>query len=357
MSQDASTRQMSLKSPQSLPSSSPAETFSSGRVTEAGVPVESYADRLMDDLFEDVERILDGGIKTSVEPTRPSNPAPQLSHLANLVLPLAPRSQPDEGRSDDQITDLARLANSSEKPFMEIGGAKRSYDRLLLGVGCVSIVMSFAVWLASRDMKQPPLPSPSAPAAVNSNSQAQGNSSFIDYMRKSLQSIDQKVRPGSTANTSKTGQPNATMPTVAVPGSPTVGNASGASTSGAATRATGNTPIYVPVYQPPTNFKPTSKISIAPLPTLPQKAAPTAAPATVNPPIPLSVPGVARTLVGVMELGDRSAALIEINGIAQRYRVGESIGSSGWALVEVSKNQAVVRRNGEVRSIFIGQNF
>jgi type II secretory pathway component PulC len=58
-----------------------------------------------------------------------------------------------------------------------------------------------------------------------------------------------------------------------------------------------------------------------------------------------------------MELGDRSAALIEINGVAQRYRIGESIGTSGWTLVEVSKNQAVIRRNGEVRSVFIGQSF
>jgi type II secretory pathway component PulC len=61
--------------------------------------------------------------------------------------------------------------------------------------------------------------------------------------------------------------------------------------------------------------------------------------------------------VGVLELGDRSAALIEINGVTQRYRIGESVGTSGWSLVEVSKDQAVLRRNGEVRSVFMGQNF
>jgi hypothetical protein len=41
----------------------------------------------------------------------------------------------------------------------------------------------------------------------------------------------------------------------------------------------------------------------------------------------------------------------------QRFRIGESLGSSGWTLVEVSQNQAVIRRNGEVRSVFIGQSF
>ena len=70
-----------------------------------------------------------------------------------------------------------------------------------------------------------------------------------------------------------------------------------------------------------------------------------------------SAPVLKKTLVGVMELGDRSVALVEIAGVVQRFRIGESISSSGWTLVEISKNQAVIRRNGEVRSIFTGQAF
>jgi hypothetical protein len=58
-----------------------------------------------------------------------------------------------------------------------------------------------------------------------------------------------------------------------------------------------------------------------------------------------------------LELGDRSAALFEINGVARRVNIGESIGSSGWTLVEVEQGEAVIRRNGEVRSIFAGQSF
>ncbi len=90
---------------------------------------------------------------------------------------------------------------------------------------------------------------------------------------------------------------------------------------------------------------------------MPPASAPANAPVAVRPPIPLSMPGIPKKLVGVLELGDRSAALIEINGVTQRYRIGESIGTSGWSLVEVSKDQAVLRRNGEVRSVFMGQNF
>ncbi|KST63973.1 hypothetical protein [Mastigocoleus testarum] len=60
-------------------------------------------------------------------------------------------------------------------------------------------------------------------------------------------------------------------------------------------------------------------------------------------------------LLGVMELGEKSAALFKIEGITRRIHKGESIGSSGWTLVDVSNNEIVVRRNGEVRSIQTGQ--
>ncbi len=63
------------------------------------------------------------------------------------------------------------------------------------------------------------------------------------------------------------------------------------------------------------------------------------------------------TLVGVLELGDRSTALFESNGVARRINMGESIGTSGWSLVEVNNQEAIIRRNGEVRSIYVGQAF
>lgn len=60
-------------------------------------------------------------------------------------------------------------------------------------------------------------------------------------------------------------------------------------------------------------------------------------------------------LLGVMDLGEKSAALFKIEGITRRIHKGENIGSSGWTLVDVSNNEIVVRRNGEVRSIQTGQ--
>ena len=46
------------------------------------------------------------------------------------------------------------------------------------------------------------------------------------------------------------------------------------------------------------------------------------------------------TLEGLLELGDKSAALFKVDGVTRRIDIGESIGSSGWTLVEVSKGEA-----------------
>jgi hypothetical protein len=63
------------------------------------------------------------------------------------------------------------------------------------------------------------------------------------------------------------------------------------------------------------------------------------------------------TLVGVLEQGDRSAAMFSVGGVTRYIFVGEAIGDSGWTLVSVANQEAVIRRNGEVRSVYAGQSF
>ena len=70
-----------------------------------------------------------------------------------------------------------------------------------------------------------------------------------------------------------------------------------------------------------------------------------------------AAPATAHVLIGILELGERSAALFEINGVSQRVYIGEPIANSGWSLVSVSSDEARIRRNGEVRSVYIGQQF
>ncbi|MFW9258444.1 hypothetical protein [Nostoc sp. CALU 546] len=96
------------------------------------------------------------------------------------------------------------------------------------------------------------------------------------------------------------------------------------------------------------------------LPVVPLRAAlapesePTITQEQVYPPTAIAQ-APTNTLEGLLELGNKSAALFKIDGVTRRINMGESIGSSGWTLVDVSNGEAVIRRNGEVRSIYAGQ--
>ncbi len=104
----------------------------------------------------------------------------------------------------------------------------------------------------------------------------------------------------------------------------------------------------------PTATAPEPRPAVPPAPpaqaVLPEKVKEGAiATAPINP--------TSHTLEGLLELGEKSAALFKINGVTRRIEIGEGIGTSGWTLVEVANGEAVVRRNGEVRSVYAGQNF
>jgi hypothetical protein len=98
-------------------------------------------------------------------------------------------------------------------------------------------------------------------------------------------------------------------------------------------------------------------IPLPALPVVPFGAAPSKQP-TIPQAVPMSSVTTAtpsHTLEGLLELGNKSAALFQVDGVSRRVNIGESIGSSGWTLVEVNNGEAIVRRNGEVRSIYTGQ--
>ncbi|MBC7968632.1 MAG: hypothetical protein H7Z11_00630 [Verrucomicrobia bacterium] len=359
MSQDASARTKLLQ-PSSDASPFSAESLGSDVTESASFPVESYADRLMDDLFGDVERLLDSGTMPSepvrLEPLETVLAAPKRSSFVDLVSPLMRRSEVEPPSALDEQDADALLVNRNaterslaQQPLSEsVSASVRSYDRLLLGVGCLSLLTVLAVWLLSQYTQRQAAPVAIAPPATNAVPSTADNQ-FVNYLQQALKAIDQQQSGSTTVGAN--GAPTS-LPTVALPGTPTIQNTSptGTTTPGTTTRpATGLSRLYVPVYQVPQAGQPGSP-SVTPLPSV-------KAPTAVRQPIPLSVPGIAKKLVGVLELGDRSAALIEINGVTQRYRIGESIATSGWTLVEVSQNQAVIRRNGEVRSIFTGQSF
>lgn len=61
-------------------------------------------------------------------------------------------------------------------------------------------------------------------------------------------------------------------------------------------------------------------------------------------------------LMGVLEDGERSVALFEVDGVTQRFGVGEAIGSSEWVLLAVAQGKAIVENRGRVVALAVGQD-
>ncbi|GCA77188.1 hypothetical protein MiTe_04041 [Microcystis aeruginosa NIES-2520] len=220
-------------------------------------------------------------------------------------------------------------AGHEENPRMPL-------DKFIFVIACVYLGWVVA-WLISQK---------NAPVSQNGTI-SQEEQKFIAYLQSSLAIID---RQGQTSSPDPDPDPqNNPSPVATVPPPPP------------ANLPVNNTPqiierIYVPVY-PQT---PETAAKIAPVtPANPDISAPPlpAAP-QVNRPLAAVIPTnnqVKNTLVGVMDLGDRSSALFDNKGITTRISPGEFI--NGWTLVQVGSQQVILSRNGQTKVLEVGQSF
>ncbi|MEI6430317.1 MAG: hypothetical protein WCO45_18330 [Pseudanabaena sp. ELA607] len=142
---------------------------------------------------------------------------------------------------------------------------------------------------------------------------------------------------------------------------------------------------YVPVYQPPitpialppientpNSLAPASPTASRPNPTPNNRSNtpnnPPSAPSALAPTAPAPNPVAAMpqppapnnntfVLVGVLDLGDRSTAMFDMNGSVQSVGLGKNIANSGWKLVKVNQQEIVLRRGKESKIVFVGQRF
>lgn len=414
---------------------------------------ESDADKLMDELFSDIDRILDGGSKLPTEPVKPEYISLQPIVIPPITTPPSVES-PQEPAEEEVIPEpTPTLAQESVEPIQTSIVHKPSpplpkrsgwsFEKFLVAVGLASVIATIVLLLANQKKITWPWTPQNAPSSSPKMGQLSGSDAeFVNYMRRSLDVLDNKSKAKqNTKMASASGTTNPPSP----PSGPVSGNRPQVtnqpqSVPGGGVNFPGG-PVFFPVYPPqgasassglpqalrppmpafpqtvpapapalpqaakPTASAPAQSIQIKPqvpalpqsskpsasapaqpiqikpqVPALPQSAKPSASTAAQPakpsaPPIPQTVaaapsapsetsqspqssaPAVQHTLMGVMELGDRSAALFEVNGVTKRFNVGESIGASGWTLVSVTNSEAMVRRNGEVRSIYPGQKF
>lgn len=398
MSHDLNHDQSLLERSWELDLETPASSTSANSAVNESRQVSStaYANSLMDELFGDVDRILDGSLippSETVKLAEPPKVAPfkadfmnfvgtlQSGSVANPPVPL-PLNLPTTVPTDDELelpapaTELTRHEKRKESYGL--------FEKLLIFVGTSSAMAALFIWLASHGIlsrmlqaldqsSQPVATVPAAPTV------SPADQKFSDYMGRALTAIDQKVAGASSAAPNallptQTGVTSAAIPKVLVPGTPGTRVASGVILPNPpAPNATKGLPS-APVATNLTGLEATRnelnqivlRLSalldrIAPgtsakLPQLAMAQKPgQAAAISANSPVTPAAPAPQRTLTALLEMGDRSAALFELNGVTQRVYLGESIGSSGWTLVEVSQDRAVIRKNGEVRTISVGQ--
>lgn len=351
---------------------------------------EADADKLMDDLFSDIDRILDGGSKLPTDPVKPEYIS--LQPIVMPQLPMPPAVIPAQELEQEPITESTETMPVEPVERREVqfasSAAKQSgwsLEKLLLIGGITSLVVTLFLILASQHkLTLPEWLNFSGSSSTQSGQLSPSDTQFVTYMMRSLQVIDHK---------SKTNQKTVTTASASGVANQTPVNLQ--ANSAASIRP--NPPqtvlerIYIPVYPPqaplpqpttPATARPSFQ-SISPAAKPPVKAP--APVAKLSPPSPVarlsrpspppqslpalppappqvavaasSLPDPKHTLMGLMELGDRSAALFDVNGTTQRIKIGEAIGASGWTLVSVANQEAVIRRNGEVRSVYVGQKF
>ena len=312
--------------------------------------VTTYADSLITELFDDVDKILDGdeAALAAVE----AAPEPASTAIAPIVdVPAEPAEPPVPEASLAPLgSDIDFFHAEDVKPAAPPAPTKtrfgKLFDRLLLTITALSLMgVGGLLWFGQQGNRFSLGRSPSAETAAQ-----QSDEEFLAYLQRSLEVISGKVERGEQGNITAVGQPAG----VAVPAPPMLPPLGAGGTVG----SLGSGPVNVieRVYIP---YQTAQQPAVAGAPALvPQPGA--ALPSPVAPVAPPQSPVAAapiHSLVGILELGDRSAALFEISGVSQRVYIGERVGSSGWSLVSVSNEEAVIRRNGEVRSIFIGQRF
>ncbi|HEY9748352.1 MAG TPA: hypothetical protein V6C63_06730 [Allocoleopsis sp.] len=320
--------------------------------------VEDYADKLMDELFEDVDRVVEGGTSLPTETTPPENTSVQALAIPQMIL--ASALMPRQGLTSQPVRSEAldtALAGTDDRSVPK-NQFNSLFNKLLLGAACASVLVTILIWLGSQGKLGRFFPASNSTTSVTTTAPSAkelADAQFGQYVQKSLEVIAQLENPGKqvAAVPTTAPQPAGTLPTV-----PVTGNLAQPLTRIPSALERIYTLPKIP--QRPYNRPAPAPVPAAPRPVIvrPVIPMPTVAPAPVAiAPVAPAAPAPKVTLQGVVEWGDRSAALFAIGGSTQRINLGEAIGASGWTLVKVSNKEAVIRRNGEVRSVYVGQEF
>ena len=232
-------------------------------------------------------------------------------------------------------------------------------DRLLLVAACSSALIAAIMWTINHGIW---LGRQSVSVATVNQKTIPDNKPFAEEIRRMLADISDKNRAIAMNPNIGSNIPLMTAPLLGNMPLPI----------GTNPLANGmQQPMYVPVYQPPSlnnNGNLPSPLALPPAtannsiivanPTSNPKAK-TPSPITVtNTPTPAyTPPEISYTLIGSLDLGDRSSAMFDMNGAVQTVGLGKAIGNTGWFLSRVSQQEIILKRGKETKTLFVGQKF
>ena len=228
-------------------------------------------------------------------------------------------------------------------------------DRLLLVFACSSALIAAIMWTINHGIW---LGRQSVTVAQVSSKDTATNKSFGEEIKRMLSEVADKNRAIAT-------NPNNISSNIPLMAAPLVSNmplpvgANNPFANGI------QQPMYVPVYQPPAVSNSGNAPSPLALPPVTannsvdvSNSTTTAKPNTVAVSRPVAAaPAPSYTLIGILDLGDRSTAMIDINGSVQSIGLGKAINNTGWILSRVSQQEIILKRGKETKTIFVGQKF
>ncbi|MBE9014536.1 hypothetical protein IQ250_30550, partial [Pseudanabaenaceae cyanobacterium LEGE 13415] len=293
----------------------------------APVQVDTYADRLMDDLFEDVEDLLSGSVPPA-EPLR-AKPQPSIDFSLQTAAPLAvkPVAQPQLPQWTLPAVSESPIASKPVKP------KSYHFQKFLAIVFGLSALSAASLWLIQRGTVQRffalAAKEPTAIAIAPKAAPIDTTPQFAQYMKRSLENIDRKAASNPKSTTVAL---NRNLPTI-----PVIGNSRPSNPSE-------RTPVVINVPSVPAPNPIATAVSKNPqeLNQVLTRLSSVLERLSINPgsrsqsvaaPAPIAIqPAQAvssepqRTLRGIAIANDptQSAILFEMNGVTQRYYIGES---------------------------------
>ncbi|MEC4851314.1 MAG: hypothetical protein SAJ12_09910, partial [Jaaginema sp. PMC 1079.18] len=158
--------------------------------------VEREADRLMDDLFSDLDGLLEGANKLPTEPAKPDYVSLKPVAIPSLNLTPSPVLDPEETLSPP--TPAVVPAKPAPTPPQKVKG--RYLDKILFGVAFASFLAVLGWLVADGKIEiQRFLPQSSTSRTLTQNpalSGSEADAEFLNYMLRSLELIENQPQTG-----------------------------------------------------------------------------------------------------------------------------------------------------------------